>query len=92
MPDSPDGTSSPTPYVRDIATTNDRDAATRGTPMTAEIDLLIAAQDRQAGLLAEAEARRLTRRTDAASTTPQRPVGARLNTLIRRLAGAPSFS
>ncbi len=60
--------------------------------MTAEINLLIAAQDHQTELLAEAEARRLIRRTDSPTTASQPATKQRLNTLLRRLAGAPTFA
>ncbi len=89
MPRSPDGTSLPSPYVRDIAKTNDRDA-NEGTPMTAEINILIAAQDHRAELLAEADARRLTRTRDPHAAGTIRPARRRLTILLRRLAGAPA--
>jgi len=60
--------------------------------MTAEINILIAAQDHQTQLLAEAEARRLIRRPDAPTSGSQRATRQRLNTLLRRLAGATSFA
>lgn len=60
--------------------------------MTAEINLLIAARDHQADLLAEAEARRLTRRTQSPTTGSQSRTNRRLNTLLRRIAGAPTFA
>ena len=60
--------------------------------MTAEINILIAAQDHQTELLAEAEARRLIRRTDAPIAGSQPAAKQRLNTLLRRLAGAASFA
>lgn len=60
--------------------------------MTAEINILIAAQDHQTELLAEADARRLIRRTDSPTSGPQPAAKQRLNTLLRRLAGAPSFA
>jgi hypothetical protein len=59
--------------------------------MAAEFNLQMAAQHHQNELLAEAEARRLARTTE-----PRRdelaPTGRRLQTLLRRLAGAPSFA
>ncbi len=63
----------------------------RKTPMTAEINIMIAAQDHQAALLAEADARRLIRRSDSSTAGSQPAAKQRLNTLLRRLAGAPSF-
>ena len=60
--------------------------------MTTEINILIAAQDHQTELLAEAEARRLLRRSAAPTSGSQPARGQRLNTLIRRLAGATSFA
>ncbi len=53
MLNSPDGTRSWPPYVTDIARPNQRDTANeRDTTMTAEINLLTAAHDHQADLLA----------------------------------------
>lgn len=60
--------------------------------MTAEIDILIAAHDHQAELLAEADARRLLRTSDLYASGSQRPARRRLTILLRRLAGAPSFA
>ncbi len=60
--------------------------------MTAEIDILTAAYDHQTELLAEAEARRLIRRFDAPTSGSRPAAKQRLNTLLRRLAGAPSFA
>ena len=60
--------------------------------MTSEISILTAAHDHQAELLAEADARRLTRRTDAPTVGAQPPAKQRLNSVLRRLAGAPSFA
>ena len=60
--------------------------------MTAEINLLIAAHDHQAELLAEADARRLTRSTDLHADGPVQPAKRRLTILLRRLAGAPTFA
>ena len=59
--------------------------------MATEYDFQITAQNHQADLLAEAAARRMTRtvsvrRDDAA------PTGRRLQTLLRRIAGAPTFA
>lgn len=60
--------------------------------MTAEISIAIAAQGHQAGLLAEADARRLLRSTDLHAGGPIQPAKRRLTILLRRLAGAPSFA
>jgi len=60
--------------------------------MTAEINILITAHDHQTELLAEADARRLIRRSDAPTSGSQPAAKHRLNTLLRRLAGAPSFA
>lgn len=59
--------------------------------MFSEIDFQTAAQDRQATLLAEASARRIAR---ASQERPGEPIpsGHRLQTLLRRLAGAPTFA
>lgn len=59
--------------------------------MFSEIDFQIAAQDRQATLLAEATNRRLTR---TSRDLPGEPAHAtnRLQTLLRRIAGAPTFA
>jgi hypothetical protein len=58
--------------------------------MASEFDLQIAAQHRQSELLAEASARRLARASDLRRDEPV-PAGRRLQSLLRRLAGAPSF-
>ena len=60
--------------------------------MTAEIHILIAAQDHQAASLAEADARRLIRSAELQGDGPARPATRRLAVLLRRLAGAPSFA
>ncbi len=60
--------------------------------MTAEINILIAAQNHQADLLAEADARRLTRTIDSNAEGTNQPARRRLGILLRRLAGAPSFA
>ena len=60
--------------------------------MTAEINILVAAQGHQAELLAEADARRLIRSTDPHADSPIQPAKRRLTVLLRRLAGAPTFS
>ncbi len=59
--------------------------------MAAEYDLQITAQHHQADLLAEAAARRLLRTSGPAREEPV-PAGRRLQTLLRRLAGAPTFA
>ena len=60
--------------------------------MIAEINILIAAQDHQADLLAEADARRLIRSTELQDDGPLQPTKRRLTILLRRLAGAPTFA
>ena len=60
--------------------------------MTAEINILIAAQDHQAELLAEADARRLARSTDLQADGSAQPAKRRLTILLRRLAGAPTYA
>ena len=60
--------------------------------MTAEINILTAAHDHQAELLAEADARRLTRSTDLHADGAVPPAKRRLTILLRRLAGAPTFA
>ncbi|MDF2733941.1 MAG: hypothetical protein K0S97_564 [Chloroflexota bacterium] len=60
--------------------------------MSAEINILIAAQDHQADLLAEADARRLARSTDLHDDGPLQPTKRRLAIILRRLAGAPTFA
>ena len=59
--------------------------------MTAEINILTAAHDHQAELLAEAEARRLIRRSNDLTSGLAPAAKRRLNILLRRLAGAPTF-
>ena len=59
--------------------------------MAAEFDLQMAAQRHQTELLAEASARRLLRTTELRRDEPV-PTGRRLQALLRRLAGAPSFA
>jgi len=59
--------------------------------MFSEIDFQTTAQDRQASLLAEATARRMTR-NDQDRPTESLPTSRRLQTLLRRLAGAPTFA
>jgi hypothetical protein len=59
--------------------------------MFSEIDFQIAAQDRQATLLAEATGRRRTR-DGHERLNEQPPTARRLQTLIRRIAGAPTFA
>lgn len=58
--------------------------------MTPEINILIAAQDHQAELLAEASARSLLRTTHPDDAGTMRPAKRRLTILLRRLAGAPT--
>lgn len=60
--------------------------------MTAEINILIAGHDHQAELLAEADARRLSRSTDPHAAATTLPARRRLSILLRRLAGAPAFA
>jgi hypothetical protein len=59
--------------------------------MAAEFDLQMAAQHHQNELLAEAQARRLGRTAELRRGEPA-PTGRRLQRLLRRLAGAPSFA
>lgn len=59
--------------------------------MFSEIDFQTAAQDRQATLLAEATNRRLTRASQGRPNEPQQ-TSSRLQTLLRRVAGAPTFA
>lgn len=59
--------------------------------MFSEIDFQVAAQDRQATLLAEAATRHLTRVSRERIHEPQ-PTSNRLQTLLRRIAGAPTFA
>jgi hypothetical protein len=59
--------------------------------MFSEIDFQITAQDRQATLLAEASTRRLTRASHDRPSEPA-PTSSRLQTLLRRIAGAPTFA
>jgi hypothetical protein len=88
----PDGTGFGRLYGEHIANQNQRrDAEPRGAPMFAEIDFQIAAQDHQAGLLAEASARRLARTNERRPDEPL-PIMRRLRALLRRLAGAPAFA
>ena len=59
--------------------------------MFSEIDFQTTAQDRQATLLAEASDRRMAR---VSVEQPSKPFQAtnRLQTLLRRIAGAPTFA
>jgi hypothetical protein len=59
--------------------------------MSAEFDIQIAAQHHQNELLAEADARRLRRMVELRREEQVR-TGRRLQTLLRRLAGAPSVA
>lgn len=66
--------------------------ASRKEPaMTSEFDFQFNAQHHQADLLAEAAARRLTRPASVRRDDPA-PAGRRLQALLRRLAGAPTFA
>ena len=60
--------------------------------MTAEISILIAAHDHQAELLAEVDARRLARSSDAHGDGSAQPAKRRLTIILRRLAGAPTYA
>ena len=59
--------------------------------MFSEIDFQTTAQHRQVTLLAEASTRRMTR---VSGERPGEPiqVSSRLQTLLRRIAGAPTFA
>lgn len=59
--------------------------------MSFEIDLQMAARHHQEELLAEASARRLSRSVRIQRDEPA-PSGRRIQTLLRRLAGAPTFA
>lgn len=59
--------------------------------MASEFDIQIAGRHRQAELLGEAALRRLTRSETARREDPL-PSGRRLQTLLRRIAGAPTFA
>jgi hypothetical protein len=59
--------------------------------MAFEHDLHIAAQHHQAELLAEASARRLLRTVDSRREEPL-PATNRLQSLLRRIAGAPTYA
>ena len=59
--------------------------------MASEFDLQMAARHRQAELLGEASFRRLTR-TDPVGLDEPSPSRRRLQTLLRRIAGAPTFA
>ena len=59
--------------------------------MASEFDLQSAARYHQAELLAEAANRRLTRSTELRRDDAA-PTARRLQTLLRRLAGAPTFA
>jgi hypothetical protein len=59
--------------------------------MASEFDFEVAARYHQDDLLAEATARRLTR-TVTLRRDDSAPTGRRLQTLLRRLAGAPTFA
>jgi len=59
--------------------------------MFSEIDFQTEAQHRQATLLAEASSRRMARVSREEPSQPQ-PTTNRLQTLIRRIAGAPTVA
>jgi hypothetical protein len=59
--------------------------------MASELDILTAARHHQADLLEEAALRRLLRTAEPRRDEPA-PTGRRLQTLLRRIAGAPSFA
>jgi hypothetical protein len=59
--------------------------------MASEFDIQMSAQHHQRELLTEASTRRLNRTTDEPHDDPA-PTGRRLQALLRRLSGAPSFS
>jgi len=59
--------------------------------MFSEIDFQTTAQDHQATLLAEASARRMSRVSQERPSEPF-PTTRRLQTLLRRIAGAPTFA
>lgn len=59
--------------------------------MGTELDIVTAARTHQGELLAEAATRRLLRSVAPRSEEPSQP-GRRIQTLLRRLAGAPSFA
>ena len=59
--------------------------------MKSELDWLITTEYRQSELLREAALRRLTR-TDSLPREEPLPSGRRLRTLLRRIAGAPTFA
>jgi hypothetical protein len=90
---SPDGTDGSGTYGRDInnqsSVPNARPERTR--QMASEFDLQSAAQYHQTELLAEAASRRLTRTSELRREDPI-PTARRLQTLLRRLAGAPTFA
>ncbi len=59
--------------------------------MASEFDLQSAANYHQSELLSEAASRRLTRGSELRREDPM-PTARRLQTLLRRLAGAPTFA
>jgi hypothetical protein len=59
--------------------------------MASELDFQVAAQHRQAELLGEAALRRLTR-IDSTRREDPLPSGRRLQALLRRIAGVPTFA
>jgi hypothetical protein len=90
---SPDGTDGSGTYGRDINKPVQRpERQTRkDPPMASEFDLQSAARYHQSELLAEAASRRLTRSSELPREDPI-PTARRLQTLLRRLAGAPTFA
>jgi hypothetical protein len=83
----------PGTYGKDIKQSVQRlERQTRKDPlMTSEFDFQFNARHRQDELLAEAATRRLTRSTEIRHDTPE-TTGRRLQTLLRRLAGSPTFA
>lgn len=59
--------------------------------MGTELDIVTAARTHQGELLAEAATRRLLRSVTPRAEAPNQP-GRRIQTLLRRLAGAPTFA
>lgn len=59
--------------------------------MASEFDIITAGRTHQADLLAEAQTRRLLSVRITTAEEPRQP-GRRLQTLLRRLAGAPTFA
>jgi hypothetical protein len=59
--------------------------------MASEFDIITAGRTHQAELLADAKARRMLSIRIESADEPRQP-GRRLQTLLRRLAGAPTFA